>query len=395
MKIAFITENLDVSFGGPSQTIPKLVYGLRNFTNDVEIFIIKRKQSRLRNELLNLFNLKYRIFNIDFEYKVDYSYLLKSSLTRFLESDEDAIVHVNNLWRWSPYKALKLAQSMNRKSILSARGMLLDAAMSKSRVFKFFAWNLIFKPLVNKTDCIHVTSVPEADALRSMGLTIPIAIIAHGIQEYESISSQQKIAAKKSLNISIERNYILFLSRITEHKGLHILLDAFSNVCDYLNDFDILIAGEFSDALYKLKIENIIAERNLVDRVKYLGEISGIDKANAYKAATLFVLPSRSENFGVVIGEALSYGVPVITTHGTPWSVLSENKIGAWVRYNTEDIAEQIKYFCTLSYEEQEKMQLAIQNTIAEYSWDHSSQNMFELYKWVIRKSPTPIFVSL
>jgi glycosyltransferase involved in cell wall biosynthesis len=395
MKIAFITENLDISFGGPAQTIPKLVYGLSKFVGDIKIFIVKRKQSRLRNKLLKSLNLKYQTYNIDFEYRIDYSYSFKNSLIDFLKEEEEAIVHVNNLWRWAPYKALRIAQGMDRKTVLSARGMLLDAAMSKSRVFKFAAWHLIFRSLVNKVDCIHVTSTSEADALRSMGLTAPIAIISHGIQEYESVSSQQKNAAKKALNISVERNYILFLSRITEHKGLHILLEAFSNTYKSLNEFDILIAGDYSDPLYRLKIEEIIVEKNLTDRVKYLGEVSGIDKANAYRAASLFVLPSRSENFGVVIGEALSYGVPVVTTRGTPWSVLSENKIGAWVQCNAEDIADQIEYFCTLPSESQEKMRPIIQSTITEYSWDASAQNMFELYRWLVGKTKVPDFIFL
>ncbi|MEZ5591148.1 MAG: glycosyltransferase [Gammaproteobacteria bacterium] len=50
------------------------------------------------------------------------------------------------------------------------------------------------------------------------------------------------------------------------------------------------------------------------------------------ESADLFVLPSFSENFGVVIAEALAHGVPVITTRGTPWKGLLQHGCGWWSR---------------------------------------------------------------
>jgi glycosyltransferase involved in cell wall biosynthesis len=56
--------------------------------------------------------------------------------------------------------------------------------------------------------------------------------------------------------------------------------------------------------------------------VDYLGPVEGEAKAALYRQADLFVLPTFSENFGLVVAEALAYGVPVITTRGAPWADL-------------------------------------------------------------------------
>ena len=66
----------------------------------------------------------------------------------------------------------------------------------------------------------------------------------------------------------------------------------------------------------------------LEKQIHFQGEVMGEDKIECYRGADLFVLPSFSENFGLVIAEALSCGVPVITTRETPWEELETHRFG-------------------------------------------------------------------
>ena len=63
----------------------------------------------------------------------------------------------------------------------------------------------------------------------------------------------------------------------------------------------------------------------------FTGALNDDEKWAAYGRADVFVLPTYSENFGIVVAEALWAGVPVITTHGTPWKDLEDRKCGKWI----------------------------------------------------------------
>ena len=66
---------------------------------------------------------------------------------------------------------------------------------------------------------------------------------------------------------------------------------------------------------------------------------------NYSKEADLFILPTHSENFGIVVAEALACGTPVITTQGTPWKELESNHCGWWTAIGTEATTKALKDF--------------------------------------------------
>ena len=63
MKVIYICENLDISFGGPASSIPRMCHSLKELGVDVEIEIVKNRNESMRNDLLDLFNLTYEIHN--------------------------------------------------------------------------------------------------------------------------------------------------------------------------------------------------------------------------------------------------------------------------------------------------------------------------------------------
>jgi len=54
----------------------------------------------------------------------------------------------------------------------------------------------------------------------------------------------------------------------------------------------------------------------------------GANRPEPYAVASLFVLPSHSENFGLAIAEAMANGVPAVVTDGSPWAALNDRDLG-------------------------------------------------------------------
>jgi glycosyltransferase involved in cell wall biosynthesis len=110
-----------------------------------------------------------------------------------------------------------------------------------------------------------------------------------------------------------------------------------------------------------------------------------------YRSADLFVLPSHSENFGLVVAEALACGVPVITTRGTPWEDLVTHRCGWWTPVGVEGIASALK--------EATRFDDAIRNEMgcrgralveSKYGWSAVAQQMMQTYRWMLGQRNRP-----
>lgn len=119
------------------------------------------------------------------------------------------------------------------------------------------------------------------------------------------ISLDEKKTIKESLGITNSK-MILYVGSMIQRKGIDILLNAFK---DIKNDVCLYcVGGAPTDELSK-----IISENN-IQNVTFIKHSNLETLKNYYKAADLFVLPTRYDTWGLVVNEAMSYGLPVITT---------------------------------------------------------------------------------
>lgn len=108
-----------------------------------------------------------------------------------------------------------------------------------------------------------------------------------------------------------DKSFSLFLSRIHEKKGVDILVDLVAQ--KEFSDKLLVIAGPDNND-YAAKIKREITRRGVSDRVFWTGMLKGDVKWGAFSLADVFLLPSHQENFGLVVPEALSVGLPVVIT---------------------------------------------------------------------------------
>ena len=121
--------------------------------------------------------------------------------------------------------------------------------------------------------------------------------------------TKMKKAAKECLNLDANRGIVLYVGQFIYRKGIDILLNAISDVCKYNQSIDFILIGgelndEFSDIAYSIPKE----------RVTFYSFKEPDELIPFFKAADCFVLPTREDIWGLVVNEAMSKGLPIITT---------------------------------------------------------------------------------
>lgn len=186
---------------------------------------------------------------------------------------------------------------------------------------------------------------------------------------------------KNNRQITSQRLEILCLSRLTERKGINYLVAAMPILRKKYPQVHLKIVGE-GDAAQSLR--QMVTTLKLEDRVEFLGHVAHDNLPQIYAQADIFVLPSLNEGMSNTILEALSAGLPIITTDtGGTKELVKDGKNGFIIKMkDPADIAEKIEKFIqnkSLST----AMSLASRKKAERLSWENIAKEYWELYKKV------------
>ena len=119
--------------------------------------------------------------------------------------------------------------------------------------------------------------------------------------------------------------------------------------------------------------------------------MSGDAKWDLYRGADLFVLPCDSESFGIVIAEALHFGVPVVTTKGAPWADLETQECGWWVDVNVRALAEAIAEATAIGDDRRREMGDRGRAFVTHaYGKNRLAERMRAVYEWIVNGGSPP-----
>lgn len=290
---------------------------------------------------------------------------------QLLRQERPDVVHINGIWMLHTWIAQREAQRMGIRTFVMPHGMLEPWILARHRLRKQAALMLYQGRALRQADGLVATAESEKAQLLRLGFNDEVSTIPNGI-DARAISLRTDWGA---------RGRVLFLSRIHPKKGIELLMKAATMMGDALRGCTITIAGE-GDAAYVDGLKARAAASGLGGMFSFVGGVYGEDKWRLLREADVFVLPTLSENFGIVVAEALACGTPVITTKGAPWADLTARGCGWWIDRSAENLAAALKQALALTAAERERMGRAGRRLVEEkYSAEKMARSIYELYQ--------------
>jgi len=278
------------------------------------------------------------------------------------------VVHLTAVYSFPTIPTLFLCKMLNKPVVWSPRGAL-QRWDGSTRTRAKALWEWMCRVAAPKKLVLHVTSEPEAKESLRRFPGAEVVIIPNGIEIPEKVSH---VGGDGLLRL-------LYLGRLHPKKGIENLLEACKALSDNFDKaWSLTIAGA-GGSHYTETIKDTIEALALSKQVKMIGGIVGRSKQSVFENVDITVIPSHTENFGMVIAESLAHGVPVIASKGTPWSRVEKMGCGLWVGNDPESLFKAIEQMSKMPL--REMGQRGREWMKKEFDWGLRAQEMLNAYK--------------
>ena len=407
MRVLHVITSLSRSAGGPARSVQGLVTGLN--AAGVEAWLLSLKHG-------------------------DEPWV--EGVTRFANGEpfenvlariKPDIVHLHGLWSLELHRCAAICRRWDVPYIVAPRGMLEPWSLKQKWLKKRIARWLYQDRDLKCAAALHATAESEAEQFRRLGFRNRVIVSPNGVNVPKKFEPR---------NIRNTRKRVLFVSRMHPKKGVLELIEAFANlssvpsVCSVVEKWWcelVYTTNSNVEREYETKVKARILELGMSyqdtdgtihssptpssthtptptstpsPNFLFTGALDDVEKWKAYARADLFVLPTYSENFGIVVAEALWAGLPVITTKGTPWSELEGisstspssspftsafGRCGWWIDLGVEPLTKALAEAIALTDEERHEMGMRGRKLVEEkYTWDAVVKAMVKGYKELV-----------
>jgi len=283
----------------------------------------------ITSEKHNYFGVNQVLFGLKKFLKGKCSIINPDNIYSFIKNKPN-VIHIHGCWKINILFYFIVCKFMGIKIIISPHGMLDPHSMKQKKYLKLIFWHLFQKKIFLFSDQIIVNSDLEKRNICKIVKHSNISVISHGIEL--NSSTYQK---PKSNNTPLK---YIFFSKIHPSKNLHSLINIWT-YNSFFRNLELSIYGEIADLNYYKSIKKkFLGHKN----IKYHGPIYK-NKINILSKYDVFIFPSESENFGIVVLEALASGLYLILNKKLPWHHIQEKKYASLINLDKTNLINTIK----------------------------------------------------
>lgn len=266
---------------------------------------------------------------------------------------------------------------LNKPYIVYSHGFFLygkDQSLYQRGIFSSFLFNSLIKhagAIIVLTEYMKKSFIAWPDK--------KIYIIPNCI-DTSTINYTGRNTIREEFSIKIDEHILLFVGRLHTLKGLTFLVSAMKTIHDNDKFSRLIIVGD--DQGERKILNDLIATVHLEENICF---IEGTSRENVFRymmASDIFILPSISEGFPMVLLEAMSCGLPIIASNvGGISEIIQDNRNGFLVQTgNPEDIAKKV---LILLKDETMREKISIHNLtdVKKYNWNSIITELEQIYK--------------
>jgi glycosyltransferase involved in cell wall biosynthesis len=389
MRIAFVLSYWQNRFGGPVTVVKSLGRSLTSAGHEISYWASGDDEDGEDHVLTRGLHLHGHDRPHVWRRSKDLVRELSGSVRSF------DVMHISELWSHPTYAASRIAFDSEVPYILRPAGGLEPWRLRngyfrllKKRIYL----DLVGRRVMERAACLQAASDQEAEGFRRVGYRGPVTVIPNGV-DLDSFCPGDPSESEEYWPELKDRPVVLFMSRLSPEKGLDMLIPLWAEFVKSPAHRDAILVVAGPDYRgYGKTVERMIRDYGVASHVRMTGMLQGRRKLALFKRADVFVLPSYSENFGIVVAEALACGTPVITTTATPWQHLQTVNAGRWVRPAKSDLMAALHELLTMSASQRDAMgQRGRALVEANYTWDKTAAKFLSVCDHILKGRPVPL----
>ena len=410
MKVLHVIPGLSRDSGGPSRSVQGLVAGLNAAGIETWLMALVKGEEPWVDGVTHFIN--------------------GEPFEEVVERIGPDIVHLHCIWSPALHRCAVICRRKGIPYVIAPRGMLEPWSLRQKWLKKRIARWVYQDRDLKCAAALHATAESEAEQFRRLGFKNPVIVSPNGVNVPKNFEPR---------NTRNTRKRVLFVSRMHPKKGVLELVEAWGKLVEVKvkgeGEEEVKVQGEGEEGVkgkgdsedrwvcelvytvsgelereYEVKVkERILAlgmsyqdtdgtihsspSPSSSPNFIFTGALNDDEKWAAYARADVFALPTYSENFGIVVAEALWAGVPVITTKGTPWGELETAKCGKWIDLPSEGsnpsawptLVAALREMMSLSDDERRQMGANGRRLVEEkYTWQAVVKEMVKGYELVV-----------